>query len=68
MSSAWRIEYDDAYLIQLSCYLHRNPFRAGLVERLIKYPWSSYPVYSRIETLVLWARSEIFGYAGDSNG
>lgn len=37
---------NDAYLMRLSCYIHRNPLRAGLVERLIQYPWSSYPVYA----------------------
>ena len=30
---------DDAYLMQLSCYIHRNPIRAGLVKRLIDYRW-----------------------------
>lgn len=37
---------NDAYLIQLSCYIHRNPVRAGLVERLADYRWSSYPAYA----------------------
>jgi REP element-mobilizing transposase RayT len=40
------IVQNDAYLMRLSCYIHRNPLRAGLVERLIEYPWSSYPVYA----------------------
>jgi putative transposase len=34
------------YLMQLSCYIHRNPLRAGIVERLVKYPWSSYSAYA----------------------
>ena len=33
---------NDAYVLQLSCYIHRNPLRAGLVRRLADYPWSSY--------------------------
>ena len=37
---------NDAYVMQLSCYIHRNPLRAGLVQRLADYPWSSYPVYA----------------------
>jgi hypothetical protein len=37
---------NDAYIMQLSCYIHRNPLRAGLIERLADYPWSSYPVYA----------------------
>ena len=34
-----------AYWSQLSCYIHRNPFEAGLVKRLDQYRWSSYPAY-----------------------
>jgi REP element-mobilizing transposase RayT len=37
---------NDAYVLQLSCYIHRNPLRAGLVQRLADYPWSSYSVYA----------------------
>lgn len=37
---------NDAYLLRLSCYIHRNPLRAGLVSRLIDYPWSSYRAYA----------------------
>jgi putative transposase len=37
---------NDAYLLRLSCYIHRNPLRAGIVERLVDYPWSSYPFYA----------------------
>jgi REP element-mobilizing transposase RayT len=37
---------NDAYAMQLSCYIHRNPLRAGLVERLADYPWSSYLCYA----------------------
>lgn len=31
------------YLERLICYMHRNPLRAGIVERLAEYLWSSYP-------------------------
>ena len=37
---------NDAYLLRLSCYIHRNPVRAGIVERLADYPWSSYRFYA----------------------
>lgn len=37
----------DAYLMQLSRYIHRNPIetKKPLVEKLEDYPWSSYPAY-----------------------
>ncbi len=35
----------DSYLLQLVRYIHRNPLRAGLVEKLNKYPWSSHKGY-----------------------
>jgi putative transposase len=37
---------DDPYLLQLSYYLHRNPLRAGTVNRLADYRWSSFPAYA----------------------
>ncbi len=37
---------NDAYLLRLSCYIHRNPLRADIVSRLADYPWSSYPQYA----------------------
>jgi REP element-mobilizing transposase RayT len=37
----------DAYLLQLSRYIHRNPIdsKRPLVRELATYPWSSYPAY-----------------------
>jgi len=32
--------------LRLSCYIHRNPLRAGIVARLAEYPWSSYKAYA----------------------
>lgn len=32
----------DAYLLELTRYLHLNPVRAGLVTQPERYPWSSY--------------------------
>ena len=37
---------NDAYLLQLSYYIHRNPLRASMVERLADYKWSSYRAYA----------------------
>lgn len=37
---------NDAYLLQLSYYNHRNPLRAGIVRRLASYRWSSYNAYA----------------------
>lgn len=35
----------DQYLLQLVRYIHRNPLKAGLVDRIEKYPWSSHKGY-----------------------
>ena len=40
------IVQNDAYLLRLSCYIHRNPLRAGIVERIANYKWSSYLYYA----------------------
>lgn len=37
---------NDAYLLQLSLYIHRNPLRAKMVKKLADYNWSSYPCYA----------------------
>lgn len=37
---------NDAYLLQLSYYIHRNPLRAGRIKRLADYSWSSYNAYA----------------------
>ena len=36
---------ENQYGVHLSAYIHLTPYRAGLVEDLITYPWSSYPDY-----------------------
>ena len=35
----------DSYLLELVRYIHRNPLKAGLVETLNKYKWSSHKGY-----------------------
>lgn len=34
---------EEEYYLVLGKYIHRNPLRAGLVEKVEDYPWSSYP-------------------------
>jgi REP element-mobilizing transposase RayT len=50
---------NDAYLMQLSCYIHRNPLRAGIVRRLIDYKWSSYPIYAYGKKGPEWLSSQV---------
>ena len=33
------------YFLEISRYIHRNPWEAKAVEDIAAYPWSSYPVY-----------------------
>ena len=40
------IVQNNAYLMRLSCYIHRNPLRAGIIDRLADYRWSSYKAYA----------------------
>ena len=50
---------NDAYLMQLSCYIHRNPLRAGIVKRLIDYKWSSYPIYAYAKKGPDWLSTKV---------
>lgn len=42
---------EDNYSVHLSAYIHLNPYRAGIVEDLREYPWSSYLDYVSGEQL-----------------
>ena len=53
------IVQNDIYLMQLSCYIHRNPLRAGVANRLAQYHWSSYPVYAYGEKGPQWLATEL---------
>ena len=35
----------DAYLLQLSRYIHQNPVKAGYVTNPLQYKWSSFPLF-----------------------
>jgi REP element-mobilizing transposase RayT len=50
---------NDAYLLQLSCYIHRNPTRAKIVRRLAQYPWSSYPAYAYGRQHPKWLKKDL---------
>jgi putative transposase len=50
---------DEAYLMQLSCYIHRNPLRAGLAKRLADYRWSSYLVYAYGQKAPDWLSTDL---------
>jgi putative transposase len=53
------IVQSEAYLVRLSCYIHRNPLRAGIVERLADYKWSSYPYYAYKRNPPDWLETDI---------
>ncbi len=36
---------EDNYLLELVRYIHRNPLRAGIVDKIEQYPWSSHHSY-----------------------
>ncbi len=44
----------EAYWLELSRYIHRNPLAAGIVEALGEYPWSSYRAYAGLEKTPDW--------------
>ena len=50
---------NNAYMLQLSCYIHRNPLRAGIVKRLADYPWSSYLAYAYDRKAPQWLSTDL---------
>ena len=50
---------NDAYLLELSYYIHRNPVRAGMVKRLSSYKWSSYRAYAYDNQQREWLNTEL---------
>lgn len=58
----------DAYLLQLSRYIHRNPLEAGLVEHIGPYQWSSYNAYIGKADAPTWLHCEkVLGMIGQRN-
>ena len=60
-----RLCLDDAYLVALIRYIHRNPVRAGLVVNPRDWPWSSHRLYSERTTSPL-VDAELFLNAAGS--
>lgn len=59
---------NEAYLLRLSCYIHRNPLKAGIVERLSDYQWSSYHWYAYRKKAPEWLKTSlIFGQVSGKN-
>lgn len=54
----------DHYLLQLVRYIHMNPVRANLVEKLSAYPWSSHHVYLGRQTLPWLCTDLVLGMLG----
>ncbi len=50
---------NDAYLLQLSYYIHRNPLRASMVRRLASYKWSSYQAYAYGKHIPMWLNTDV---------
>ena len=50
---------NNAYLLQLSYYIHRNPLRAGMVRRLADYKWSSYRDYAYSKRHQNWLNTKV---------
>jgi putative transposase len=51
------IEFDE-YAAELTCYIHLNPVRAGIVTSPEEYRWSSYRRYIGLETAPKWLKTE----------
>lgn len=50
---------NESYAVELSCYIHRNPLRAGMVKRLMDYKWSSYPAYAYRRKAPEWLKMDM---------
>lgn len=50
---------NDTYLLRLSFYIHRNPIRAGIVERLANFRWSSYLYYAYGKKTPSWLKTNL---------
>lgn len=58
---------NDRYFTAMCLYIHRNPIRAGVVENLLDYPWSSYPSYLNTRKQKSWlTTSLVLGMYGGS--
>src|SRR4030066_1214400 len=49
----------ESYCQELSRYIHLNPLRAGLVEAVEDYTWSSYPAYVGLRRKPSWLETSL---------
>ncbi len=58
----------DAYLLNVSRYIHRNPLEARVVKHAEDYPWSSYSAYIGLDRVPQWLSvNETLGMIGQRN-
>lgn len=58
---------DDGYFLAVSRYIHNNPVKAGMVEEVARYRWSSFRVYAglALNELCLLDTSRVLGCFSD---
>ena len=49
---------DESYLMELSRYIHLNPYRKQMVKKPERYEWSSYRAYIGLEEPPAWLRTD----------
>ena len=54
-----KIVEDERYMKELCYYIHMNPVKAGLVDNLDDYPWSSHLAYTKVDHLGWLTQSNI---------
>lgn len=52
----------DAYFLEVSRYIHRNPLEANMVKHLSAYEWSSYPAYIHLTDNPQVSRKKTLSY------
>ena len=58
----------DAYLLNVSRYIHLNPVAAGLTHLAVEYQWSSYRAYIGLESLPEWLQTTfVLDMVGNNN-
>jgi REP element-mobilizing transposase RayT len=48
----------DSHLLEVLRYIHRNPLRAGLVDELLSFPWSSHHGYISTDREWAWLHND----------
>ena len=56
---------NEGYLLHLCRYIHANPARHGLVQRLEEWPYSNYPEWIGLRNGVLWDQAFVQAYFPD---